>query len=170
MWHEVLTCISRCIKKTQPDGGWRICRQCCGSVWRRQHWYKAPMSRQGTHYTDETTESNWVPRMLEWRDYQERSESFSCWWLLMIGRSSSQPLVWVNQSCAWSRELHLEKGTPHCHIVIHSLGKLFHRQTRDRTKRACPDWSHEWRKLEVPSCQMDDNLQPISPSSMWFLV
>jgi hypothetical protein len=33
--------------------GWRTYRQCCGSVWRRQWWYRD--------------------------DYQERSESFSCW-------------------------------------------------------------------------------------------
>ena len=32
---RVLACSSGCIEKTQPDGGWRSCRQCCGSVWRR---------------------------------------------------------------------------------------------------------------------------------------
>ncbi len=30
-----------------------------------------------------------------------------------FGRPSSQPLVWDNQPCAWARELHLERGTPH---------------------------------------------------------
>jgi hypothetical protein len=43
----------------------------------------------------------------------------------LFRKPSSQPLVWVNQPCAWARELHLERGTPHCHIVIHSVGKLF---------------------------------------------
>ncbi len=66
MWQEVLACSSGYIEKTQPDGGWRIYRQCCGSVWRRQHWWKAPIPREGTHYAAEETEPSWVRRMLEW--------------------------------------------------------------------------------------------------------
>jgi hypothetical protein len=49
--------------------------------------------------------------------------------ILSFGRSSSQPIVWGNQPCVWARELHFERGTLHCHITIHSLGKLFQRQT-----------------------------------------
>ncbi len=69
-------------------------------------------------------------------------------WLSNRAKLSSK----VNQSCARSSKVHVERGTPPYHITIHSIGKLFLRQTRGWMKRACPDWSHEWRKLEVPSC------------------
>jgi hypothetical protein len=48
--------------------------------------------------------------------------------ILSFGSPSSQPIVWDNQPCVWVRELHLERGTPHYHIDIHSLGKY----SRDR--------------------------------------
>jgi hypothetical protein len=59
--------------------------------------------------------------------------------ILSFGRTLSQPIVWGNHpcvygqgNCTWKEGHHIDT------IAIHSLGKLFQRQTRGWMKRACP--------------------------------
>jgi hypothetical protein len=54
--------------------------------------------------------------------------------ILSFRRPSSQPIVWDSQPFVWTRELHLERGTLHFHIVIHSLGTLFQSVMEDFLK------------------------------------